>query len=32
MAGKRQLEAELENWDRMAEAIALVLGRRQAAL
>ena len=27
-AGSRQLEAELANWDRMADAIALVLGRK----
>jgi transcriptional regulator len=26
-SGRKQLEAELENWDRMAAAIALVLGR-----
>jgi PadR family transcriptional regulator PadR len=26
-AGKRQLEAELENWDRLSSAIALVLER-----
>jgi PadR family transcriptional regulator PadR len=27
-AGRKQLDAELENWDRMAAAIALVLGRK----
>jgi len=27
-AGRKQLKAELENWDRMAGAIALVLGRK----
>jgi len=26
-AGRKQLKAEVENWDRMAAAIALVLGR-----
>jgi len=26
-AGRKQLKAEVENWDRMADAIALVLGR-----
>jgi len=30
-AGRRQLEAELQTWDRMAHAIALVLGHREAA-
>jgi PadR family transcriptional regulator PadR len=29
--GRKQLDAELANWDRMAAAIALVLGRREAA-
>jgi len=28
--GREQLESELANWDRMAAAIALVLGRKQA--
>lgn len=26
-AGKKQLEAELETWDRLSEAVAMVLGR-----
>jgi transcriptional regulator len=30
-AGRKQLEAELENWDRMAAAIGLVLGREARA-
>ncbi|WP_263357110.1 PadR family transcriptional regulator [Acidicapsa ligni] len=30
--GRKQLDTELANWDRMAEAIALVLGRREATL
>jgi len=30
-AGRGQLETELTNWDRTSEAIALVLGRKQAA-
>ncbi len=29
--GRKQLDAEMANWERMAEAIALVLGRREAA-
>jgi transcriptional regulator len=29
--GREQLETELANWDRMAAAIALVLGQKQAA-
>ena len=29
--GAKQLEAELANWDRMADAIALVLGRKSEA-
>ncbi len=29
--GRKQLEAELDQWDRMAAAIALVLGRDKAA-
>ena len=32
VAGRKQLESELENWDRMTAAIALVLGRRKVAL
>lgn len=27
-AGRKQLDAEVANWDRMADAIALVLGRK----
>jgi transcriptional regulator len=30
-AGAKQLETELANWDRMADAIALVLGRKGEA-
>lgn len=30
-AGRKQLTAELKQWDRMAGAIALVLGRAEAA-
>lgn len=30
-AGRKQLTAELKQWDRMAAAIALVLGRAEAA-
>lgn len=30
-AGRSQLEAEVANWDRMAAAIELVLGKREAA-
>ena len=30
-AGKKQLEAELKTWDRLSEAIALVLGREAQA-
>jgi PadR family transcriptional regulator PadR len=29
-AGRKQLTAEMEQWDRMAEAIGLVLGRAEA--
>ena len=31
-AGRKQLKAELENWDRISEAIALVLGRKGEVL
>ncbi len=30
-AGQKQLDAEVASWERMAEAIALVLGRTEAA-
>jgi len=30
-AGKKQLEAELKTWDRLSEAVALVLGRMPEA-